>query len=281
MKMRSLLLTVLVGLPLLLAGIALVSYFFRNPLIEGAIETGGGYATGVETSVESVDFKPGDGALTISGFALANPDGFEQPTFLSLKTAETKVRVMSLLSDTAEVDHIMLDGLSVELSRHDGAFNYQRILDQVAKFELDESESEGKYKVDVISITNVSALIALVPGGGELTRGGVTIEEITLTNLGTQTQSLAGLTATIVQGVLKAITQAGTSGLPDQLVAGLRTALNKSDRAAAMQVSVKGVKTTGALDKIRSLTDDLLEGKIDLKEDLKDLGQGLLGGDKK
>lgn len=281
MKIRSLLKIILIGLPLLLVAIIAVSYLFRNSLIQTAVETGGGYATGVTTTVAEVDFAPADGALTVNGLALANPEGFPQPTFLALGHAGMQVELASLFSETAEIRQIRLDSLSLELSRHDGVFNYQQILEHIARFESEGSETEGKYQVDQITITNVTALIALLPGGGELTRGGVTIEEITLTNLGSETQSLAGVTALVVQGVLKAVVEAGGAGLPEPLLNGLKSALGKSSRATAMQVHIRGVKTTGALDQIRSLTGDLMKGNLDLKENLQDLGQSLLGGKKK
>ena len=281
MKIRSLLTILLVGVPLLLIVLAGGSYLFRNTLIAQAIESGGEYATGVETTVGAVDLVVGDGSLKVSDFVLANPSGSDRPVFLSLKQAGMKVEVLSLFGDTAQIDGIVLDGLDLELSRTDGTFNYQTILNNLAQLETTSSQDPGKYQIDAISITNVTALIALVPGGGELTRGGVTIEEIEISNLGTQTQTLAGLSAIVVQGVLKGVVQAGTAGLPDQLVAGLNSALNQSARARSLEVRVRGVKTTGSLDKIRGVANDLLKGKLDVKESLKDLGQGLLGGKKK
>ena len=281
MKIRTVLVTALIVVPLLLITAVGLGYIFRNSLVASAIETGSTYATGAETTVGGVGLGIGDGSLTLAAFSLANPSGFDRPNFLFIAQTSMNVDARSLFGDTVHIENFALDGLDVELSRHDGAFNYQTILNRVAQFETTDTENERQYKVDAITITNVTALIALIPEGSELTRGGVSIQEIKITDLGTQTQSLAGLSALVVQGILKAIGKAGTAGLPDQLVNGLNAALNKSARAQSLTVTVKGVKTTGALDKIKSLTDDLLKGKLDVKESLKDLGQGLLGGKKK
>lgn len=191
-----------------------------------------------------------------------------------------QVEVGSVLDDTVQIPKITFDGLTMELSPHDGTFNYKPILDSIQRFELGESDPDAaQYRVEEITITNVAADIVLLPSAGELTKGGVSMDKLSITNLGGKTRSLSELTATLVTGVLTGITKAGGS-LPDQLMGGLQNGLGKVEKNSDMQVSVSGVKTTGSLNEVKNLIQDAVKGDLDVKEKLKDIGEGLLGGDK-
>jgi len=63
-------------------------------------------------------------------------------------------------------------------------------------------------------------------------------------------------------------------------VAGLRSKLSAIKSDTEMQVAVSGVKSTGALSKVKGLMDDVIKGDGTIEDKIKDIGKGLLGGDK-
>lgn len=269
-----------IGIPLILIALGVMAYIYRNSLVASGIEEAGTYALGTETTLGSAGLDIGGGSLDLEGFKIANPPGFEREHFLVLEKGHLEVEVGSVLDDTVQIPAITFSGLTMELSPHEGTFNYKAILDSIQRFEMSESsESESQYRIEEITISNVAADIVMLPSGGDLTRGGVSIEQLRITNLGTRTRSLSELSATLVTGILEGVVKAGGS-LPDQVMGGLRSGLSGVKSGGDMQVSISGVKTTGALNEIKGLIQDAVKGDLDVKDKLEDLGKGLLGGDK-
>jgi hypothetical protein len=125
MDMKKFLLFLILATVVVVAGVIV----FLGPLIKTAIEEGGSYAFGTETSVNSVDVKLLDGSIQINDMAIANPAGYESGHFYKMGKAKVAVSIASLSSDVVEITDVVLSDLNVTLERKDTTLNAKELMD--------------------------------------------------------------------------------------------------------------------------------------------------------
>ncbi|MEM9883779.1 MAG: hypothetical protein AAF800_12780 [Planctomycetota bacterium] len=166
----------LVVLTLIVVG-GVVLYFSLNGIVRGVVETQGTKATGVATTLDGVNLNPFGGSLGLTDFALANPEGFSNPTIFRLGSADAAVQIGSLLrGEETVVDKVHVDGAEVVVAFENGKLNVQQLLKQInenAKPAEDEAEateedpageSKGVVVRDLkITNTRVVGELALLP----------------------------------------------------------------------------------------------------------------------
>ncbi|MEM9252487.1 MAG: AsmA family protein [Planctomycetota bacterium] len=312
MKKLVKLLLALVVVVVLVAVLAVIGVvFYIDSIAKAAIQRGGTYATGVPTTVDSVHIGLFTGELTMEKFDIANPSGFSRPSFFSMGDADVAVSVGSLFSDMVEVPYIRLDAVGMTLLRNgDGEFNYQVILDNLAKLSTSDgsgdapppdAEDQGgstRYIVNEITITNINAVAEAL--GQEVE---VVIPEIKLTDVGSDTENgvlLSQLQGVIIKAIMEAIVKKGIE-IPDlqsALAGGLAkvpdiTALGDTQIDGLTQKADELVKSLGGDENTQKMVEDagakLKEATGDagkkaedaLKEATQGLGGLLGGGDKK
>ncbi len=106
---------------------------FLDSILRRAIEAGGTSATGVATTLESVDASFFSGAFGLKGLTLANPPGFQSAPFLAFQDAHARWQNGTILSDPLVVDEFVLDGLQLNLERNASGSNWDRILEQATR----------------------------------------------------------------------------------------------------------------------------------------------------
>jgi len=169
----------LVLITLVIVGVV-VLYFSLNGIIKSAVQTQGTKATGVATTLRSVNLNPFAGALTLKQFDLANPEGFSNPTLFKLGEADVQVQIGSALSgDEIVVDRVYIDGAEVVVAFENGKLNVTELLKQIeenagpkdgAEAPAEEepaAEGEGKgilIKDMKITNTKVRGELSLIPG---------------------------------------------------------------------------------------------------------------------
>ncbi len=161
-------------------------FFALNPIVKNLVESQGSAGTGVATTLEGVNLRPFRGAATLSGLALANPEGFEGEIF-KLGEADVKVNAFSVLSDEVVVPKVAIDGATVRVALKDGKLNVMELVkllqgeggdapaDEPAEEPADGDGAAGKgFVVNSLSITNTKVL-------GEITLPGLGAQQIDLT----------------------------------------------------------------------------------------------------
>lgn len=125
---RLLLVAVVAAVLLLVAGWLLVT-----PASRAAVEKGGRFALGVDTTLGDVVLSPslGRSALGFTGLEVANPDGIAGDPFLSIGEFQVGVRTLSLMSSTVRVPDIVLEDLHLRLIQDGKRSNFKEILDHV------------------------------------------------------------------------------------------------------------------------------------------------------
>jgi len=158
-----------------------VLYFSLNSIIKKVVESQGTSATGVATTLQSVSLNPFGGALSLSEFDLANPEGFSNATIFKLGKADVKIQIGSLMGgDEIVIDKLHLDGAEVVVALEGGKLNIQELLNQINKnvggeaeggepkqddAPAEEGQSKGILIKDMkITNTTVRGEISLLPG---------------------------------------------------------------------------------------------------------------------
>lgn len=169
----------LVLIALVVVGVV-VLYFSLNSIIKNVVQTQGSKATGVATTLNSVNLNPFAGALSLNEFDLANPEGFTNPTLFSLGEADVQIQLGTAISgDEVVIDHIYIDGAEVVVAFENGKLNVQELqrlikenagpADDAETPAEDEPAAEGEAKgilIKDMKITNtkVRGEISLIPG---------------------------------------------------------------------------------------------------------------------
>lgn len=228
-----------------------------NNLAKRGIESGGQYALGVTTTVESVSLHPLLGELELEKLRVANPAGFNSPHFLQLGEGELGVSLGSLRSDVIEVPVLRLTGIDVNLERRDGKANYKAIMESLSKLKGSSSPSaqpgkEKRFVINQLDIEKVNVHLDMLGGSnpvgqfvGGATKINVPIEKIQLTNVGKTGTGIKGtgvtgeeLASIVIQAVLNAAAENGGGIIPGDILGDLKGSLASLDGLKDIQASV-------------------------------------------
>lgn len=218
----------LVAVLLVLLGVAVLGIFvYIDSIAKAAIERGSTYALGVETTLRWADVGILSGEFAMGGLKIDNPDGFDGDHFLQLERADVEVSLASLRQDTVELPLLVLSGVDMKLQRTLAGANYQVILDNLKRFESNQSKDPGlsdesgrTFVIREVLISDVNVEVDLLPIGGQLNRVKVAIDEIRLINVGSEGVSMSQLTNVIIQAILAAVVQ-NAADLPIDLITDL------------------------------------------------------------
>jgi len=257
-KQRRKLFKVFGGLALALVGIlvliVIVGVIAIDTVARRAIETGGSYATGVPTTVESADVGIMAGTFRMTGFQIGNPEGFSSPHFWGMGESRVGLSVGSLGQETIRLPELTLNRIEVYLEGAGDGANYNQILNNLKRFESKdqpkadpEQGGSGKsFVVDVLTIDGVEVNVAGIPGVaqavGDVT---VTVPRIELRNVGKQGGdgdglSMAGLINVIVKTVMSATIEAGGGVIPPGVLDDLGNQLAELESLGAMGITAVG-----------------------------------------
>ncbi len=225
---------ILVSLAIVLAIAVGGVSIYLDRILKGAVERGATAALGVETTIGSVSLGLLAGELRLSDLEVANPEGFEGPHIMKLRSGHISVSIPSLLSDTIEVGNITLDGLEVALEQKGRRSNYAVLL---GNLESSESEAASSASDDTgpnvlireILIRDTTAKVALLSGTTAGKTYSVQVPEICLTDVGTADERgvpLATIVGTVTKAVLTSVAKSD-GGLPGVVTQQLRAGLRK------------------------------------------------------
>ncbi len=228
-------LAILVGaLVVVLVAIVTIVFISIDSIAKAAIVRGSTYALGVQTTLASADIGIFSGEFAMKGLDVANPEGFESDHFLRLDEGFLAVSLRSLRQDTVEVPTLALTGIDINLEKRGGKANYKIIVDNLKRFESGDAGDDGaqagagkpgkKFVVREIIIRDINVTVDLMPVGGALTRLEIPIEEIRMTDVGSESMTTAELTDRVIKMILAAIVK-NAAHLPADLVNDLGGAL--------------------------------------------------------
>jgi hypothetical protein len=276
-----------------------VAWLSIDYLAKAGIETGGTYALGVKTTVDSVGLGLLSGQAKVSGLMIGNPEGFKTPHLMKTSRMELAVAPGSLFGDTIQVNKFEIDGLDLNMEQLKvGLTNISALLDNInksagggdkpkdEKAAKDAKESGGKkFKVDQIRITNCVAHVQILPIGGAASTLEVKIPEIVLSGV---TQDNAGgvavpeLMKRLIPAILAAVIEKGKGIIPDADLKRLGNDVASTAQAfgagAGKLVNQVGGEAGKALEGLGTGVQKVGESAT---KGVGDAIKGLFGGDKK
>lgn len=241
---------ILAGLVGLLVVLALGALLFLDPLVAAAIEKGATFATGVETDVGSVDASPFAGTFEMQELSLANPPGFRAEPFLRVASARAAWQNGTILSDTIEMDELVLEGVQVSLEKGGSGTNWGAILDHLEGLSPKDTPAGStpakKLAIKKIEILNVTAGlhlsgVPLLAGSTEVKVPRIVIEDFR--SDGSTTETLAKLTRAVLQAILENVLSVGKDIFPADVVKDLGQGLSglKDVLGSGAESLIKGV----------------------------------------
>lgn len=251
-----------VAVALLIVVALTVVFLSIDAIAKSAIEKGGTYALGTDTSVSSVSVGVFKGEFSMKGLKVANPraGGFASPHFLTLGTGATAVSLSTLRQPTVEISTLTLDGLDANIEGKGGATNYGAILDNLAKATggggstpAPADPNEKKFVIRQLTLSNIKVHVnmtgSLLPGAigdsvGKVTNVTIPIDRIELKDVGRTGEGVGGsgvtmaqLSGIVVKAVLAAAAENGGGLIPGDLLGDLR---GKLTSIASLDALTKG-----------------------------------------
>jgi hypothetical protein len=248
--MKKLLVRLVLAVVVLVIVVGVIGYLWLDTIAKEAVQRGGTYAMGVDTTVDKVSLHPFDGQLQMQGLKVANPKGFNGAHLMQTGTFELELVPGSLMDKTIVLKKFDLDRLDMYIDQQMPSSNISVIMDNLKKLgggekPKEEKPSEGKkVRVDLITIRNVVAHVKVLVGP-ELTIKVPLIELKNVTGDNAAGVALPELMARIVPAVLAAVLEAGKGLLPADLLNNLQGSVSAvtAQLGGQAQEMVKGVQS--------------------------------------
>jgi hypothetical protein len=211
-----------------------------------------------------------------------------QSLTLGLFRGQVRVSLGSLMKDTVVVPQLELQHIDVNLEKKNGKANYAAILDNLKGQDKQDKDTQPgkKFIIQNLLIRDVTVHADVLPVGGKATRMDVTIPEIRLKDVGSDSDKgvvLAQVANVVVKAVLTAVVRKAGNVLPADVIGGLGEGLTQLEG-----MSKFGLQTAGDLanlagqvlnpDQAQKGGKEVLDGAGKV---LEDVGGLLSGGDKK
>lgn len=169
------------GLVIVLVAAVITLFMSVNLIVKSGIEDVGSEMTGTAVTVDRVSISPFSGTGQISGFRVANPDGFTRPNALEIEDFSIELDLFSLFSDEIEVHEIVITNPAVYVEQKIPENNINQIMSHMRDLTSGEA-SDASMVIDRFVMTDGSVELYTEIGGEQAAR--VEIEDIELTDLG-------------------------------------------------------------------------------------------------
>ncbi len=250
---------------ILLIVIVVAIHFFAGLALRVGIEKAATKTLSVEVSVSDVDLSLLRCKLRLEGLVVDNPPGYQYERFLELREVRVNVDMMSLLSDTVEIEEISLDGMDIVIEQKGLSNNLKEIMKSVKSDKPKDKPAEQekpkkagkKLKIGTLEISNVTVKAKLLPVPGKADTVTFKLAPIKMTNLGEREHlDTAVLSSKILLAITEGVAEQGVGILPKDMIG-----------------SVKG-----ELKRLEGLSETLLDNGSKVLEGGKDIGKEVTEG---
>lgn len=166
---------------LLVVGFAILTLYLDS-MVKSGIETIGLEMTGTEVTVDNVSISLFTGQGTISGFRVANPEGYQTENAFSVDDFSISLDISTLLSDVVVVNDVRISGPAVYVEQKLPDNNLQTILSRINESVSTGTSSDTELVIEHFLLENGSAELYTEVGGERSAR--VDISAIELNDLG-------------------------------------------------------------------------------------------------
>ncbi|MBN1796156.1 MAG: hypothetical protein JW804_05740 [Sedimentisphaerales bacterium] len=273
MKKAKRLIETIILVIIILIGVLLLGFeLFGEHIVKVGIETAGTKALSVGVNIDDLDLSIYSGKVGLEGLRVDNPVGYENKYLLELNEGRVKTSMKSLLSDTVEIESILLDGIILTVEQKGLSSNLNDILKSIPKAEPAAKPEEGKnLLVKDLKITNTSVKVKLLPIGGitgNVDTVTLKLDPIEMKDLGSKDKmTTARLAKEIMVALATGVAKQGAGKLPDDMLKTIQGSLGDITAIgeAAAKEATKLLKAGGEeakemLDKGGDTGKDIVEG---------------------
>jgi hypothetical protein len=235
---------------------------FGNQTIKMGIETGATAALKVNVSLNSAKLSILGGSAELNGLKIQNPAGYQHPEFFTMEKAMVKLKVMSVFSNTVEIEKIEFDKIQVTIEQKGVTTNnLQEILNALPKSEegttpqpqdKNAPKTSGKQlliKELVINGIEVKAKLLPIPGKADTVT--LRLNPIIMKDLGSDKPiNTAELTAKILKAIASGVADQGKDLLPTDMVNSIGSGLAEQGKKA---LDTAGQAGKGVLEGVKGL----------------------------
>jgi hypothetical protein len=197
----------LVALILVVVLIVGAAFFYIDSIVKSGIEIVGSEVLGSGVTVASVSISPLSGNGTIRGLVIKNPDGFTSENIMQLGEVSVALNLSSLTSDVIEINEITVVEPLITYETKITTDNMRALLanlpstsDEGATADPDDAVGKGivikEFNLNGAQVNLVASII----------EQSFTLEDINLTNIGTENQ--AATVSQALEVVLRAVSRA-------------------------------------------------------------------------
>lgn len=211
---------ILIGLLVVVAAGALILTFTVDRIVQNGIENYGSTMTGTAVTVESVSISPFSGQGTISGFSVANPDGYDRDEAVRVEEISIEMDIMSLFSDEIIIRDLILESPFIQIEQKMPENNIREIMDAMDAAS-EEDPAETYLVIEHFIMRNGSADLYTEVGGERSAT--VELEELELTDIGregsrqTAEQVIRQVAEPVAERALQAAIQSGGEQIRDAI----------------------------------------------------------------
>lgn len=260
------------GMVVLILVVALVILFhlFGSKAIKIGIELGGTHALKVPVTVGDVSLSILAGKADVKNLIVDNPPGYHNPRLLELGNAQIDLDMRSVLSQTINIDDILLENITVVLEQKGLTNNIQQILDgmssQPSEPQVEEGKPSKKLLIRNLQINEIAVKVKLLPWPGKEDTLTLKLKPITMTDLGTDDKmDMAKLSSKILLAIVSGIAEQGMGILPNDILGPMNDTLESLGSVA--KVAIEEVEKI--LKEGQQATEKILEDTRKVGEDLK------------
>ncbi|MDP6693514.1 MAG: AsmA family protein [Phycisphaerales bacterium] len=269
--MLKTLLNGLLALLILVVVVCIVAIMVLDSMGRSIVQTAGSEGLGVPVTVKSVHIGFFSNDSHIKELSIANPEGFSEPTLLSVEQAGIDFSVLKLLDTQIVIPNATIAGVYLDLEQSGATTNIETVIHNIASDESPEpKEIKSSFVIETLRITDIT-----VTARGKFTvvdSGSVTahIKEIVMHDVGTNSDG---------EVAIEAITSAVTHAIMDHLAKHPAEGLSKLafSHVTGIIDKLPVFKQLGVGNLMQDVTDGIGKGVDEILGGVGDL----LGGKKK
>ena len=212
---------------IVLAIVAIVGGIFlyagRNAIARKGIIEALSYNLQVDVQLKKVSLSPFKGAVSLEGFVIGNPEGFDGKELFSADKIDVALDIKSFRTDEPTIKLISMKNASVTLEQKLSGSNISKLIDNASRLQGEKKEeapkekqaaSDKKIKIEKILLEGTKAgVVAPFTGGKALA---VPIPRIEMNDLGgnKEPMKIPQAIGAFFKEIVKSILSAGKSILP-------------------------------------------------------------------
>jgi hypothetical protein len=196
--------------------------------IKIGVERGASSALKVPVDLSSVSVHPFAGKMELKDLKVHNPAGYEAPLLMQLGAGRAAVKIGSLMTDTVEIDYLILDNIDLTIEQKGLSTNLNEILKSLPKNEQQaEAQAPGKkLLIKTLEINNVTVNARVLGTKGVTLK----VAPIKMTDLGSDNKmSVAALTSKILVAIAEGTAKQGAGILPADITGSLKSGLSGAE----------------------------------------------------